>query len=125
MVSSKYLFVCSPPKIVFALRPDSRATLMKLTPISFGGGGYRFELAPTAWFELAAGDWFESSGDQLRMSLECRGRASARTLSSGRTSAERLRDLRNARREEDKWNDTFPCLAHVKICRCSVLYGKW
>jgi hypothetical protein len=31
--------LCSPPKIVFALRPDSRATLMKLTPISFGGKG--------------------------------------------------------------------------------------
>ena len=42
----------------------------------------------------------------------------------GRTSAERLRDLRNARREEDKWNDTFPGLPRAKICRRSVLYGQ-
>lgn len=63
---------------------------MKLTPISLGGGGYGLELAGEA------GVWFEWMG-----------RARARTLSSGRTSAERLRDLRNARREEDKWNHTF------------------
>ena len=94
--------------MVLELRPDWRATLMKLTPISLGGGGYGLE--PTG----EAGAWFEG-----------RGRANERTLSSGRTSAERLRDLRNARREEDKWNNTFPGLAHAKICRRSVLYGKW
>src|SRR5579863_6289825 len=79
---------------------------MKLTPMSLGGRGY--------WFELDAATWFE-----------CGGRARARTLSRGRTSAERLRDLRNARREEDKWNHTFPGLARAKICRRSILYGKW
>lgn len=125
MVSNKYLFLCSPPKIVFALRPDSRPTLMKLTPISFGGGGYELELAVVAWFVLGAGDWFESLRDNLLPRFGWSGRARARTLSRGRTSAERLSDLRNARRVEDKWNNTFPRLARAKICRCFVLYGKW
>src|SRR5580704_14469404 len=52
------------------------------------------------------------------------GRASSRMLSRGRTSAEPLRDLRNTRREEDKWNNTFPGWPRAKICRCSVLYGQ-
>ena len=92
--------------------------LRKLTPISLGGGGYRFALG------VVTGACFESTEDKLRSPLEGRGRASARTLSRGRTSAERLRDLRKARREEDKWNHTFPGLARAKICRCSVLYGQ-
>ena len=87
--------------MVFAFRPDSRATLRKLTPISLGGVGYGFAL------DAEAGACFESREDKLRSLLEWEGRASARTLSRGKTSAERLRDLRKARREEDKWNHTF------------------
>jgi hypothetical protein len=84
--------------------------------MSLGGGGYGFEVVAAAWFE--------SPRDSLRMVFPRMGRASARRPSSGRTSAERLRDLRNARRDEDKWNNTFPGLARAKICRCCVLYGQ-
>src|SRR5205807_2584397 len=74
-------FLCSPPKMVFAFRPDSFATLTKLTPKAAGGvrGGVSF------WFCARAR----------------RGRASEKTPSRERTSAERLSDWRKARREED------------------------
>jgi hypothetical protein len=78
---------------------------MKLTPRSFEGaaGGARA---------------FRAEKDAQARQL---GRASARILPSGNTIAERLNDLRKARREEDKSNGTFPALAHARICRHPLL----
>src|SRR5260370_12385262 len=45
------------------------------------------------------------------------GRMSARIPCSGTTSADRLMDLRNARREKDKRDDTFSSLDHATIRR--------
>src|SRR5512147_2937026 len=77
VVSSRYLFLCSPPKIVFALSPDSRATSINVTPRS--GGAF------------AASKALEKP----------RGIAAARTCSNLSTNAVRLRDLRKSRREND------------------------
>src|SRR6266516_5916244 len=66
--------------MVLAFNPASRATSTKLAPTEVLG----FSEA-----KAAAGD-------------PCAGLASARTCSSGSTNAVRLRDLMNARREEDK-----------------------
>jgi hypothetical protein len=87
--------------MVLALRPDSRATLRKVTPRSFEG---------------AAGGSNASHAEKVVESRQL-GRANARILSNGNTIAERLNDLRKARREEDKSNGTFPALARAKICR--------
>jgi hypothetical protein len=83
------------------LRPDSRATLRKVTPRSFEG---------------AAGGSNASRAENVAGARQL-GRANARILSNGNTIAERLKDLRKARREEDKSNGTFPALAHAKIRR--------
>src|SRR5229473_792441 len=101
VVSRRYLFLCSPPKMVLALRPDSRATLRKLTPRSFEG---------------AAGD-SKVSHAARNSTLGRPGRASARIFSNGKTIAERLNDLRKARREEDKSKGTILALNHTKIPR--------
>src|SRR5438874_8058170 len=45
------------------------------------------------------------------------GRASAITSPSGSTSALRLRDFKNARREVDKRGNTFPSLDRVRMRR--------
>jgi hypothetical protein len=74
---------------------------MKLTPRSFEG---------TADGPRASRAEKDAESRQL-------GRASASILSNGNTIAERLNDLRKARREKDKSNGTFPALAHAKICR--------
>src|ERR1700747_76917 len=89
--------------MVFALRPDSRATLRKLMPrsalCSFRGMAFCCGVADNH-----------------------RGRASASTLSKERTSAERLTDLRKSRREEDK--RLLPgSLGRAKI-RPSLLYAR-
>src|SRR5580698_250832 len=86
VVSSRYLFLCSPPKIVLAFKPDSRATFRKVTPRSsacgscFGDGGF-----------------CESEAARNRP-----GRARASTLSNESTSAERLSDFKKERREGNK-----------------------
>jgi hypothetical protein len=90
VVSSKNLFLCSPPKIVFALRPDSWAMFMKLTPSDGVAGG--------------AGGRCGATDDCLRRAKS--GQSPARTFSSDRTRAERLRDLRNLRRGKN--NRTIP-----------------
>src|SRR5712664_4133627 len=92
--------------MVLALSPDSRATLRKVTPRSFEG---------------AAGGSKASRAEKDVESPQL-GLASARILSNGNTIAERLNDLRKARREEDKSNGTFPALARAKIC--PILYSK-
>ena len=88
--------------MVFAFRPDSRATLRKLIPrsaVSFGG------------FAFCRG--FPDNH---------RGRARASTFSKEKTSAERLSDLRKTRREEDK--RLLPgSLGRAKI-RPSLLYAR-
>src|SRR6266446_10511572 len=88
VVSSRYLFLCSPPKTVLTFSPEERATLRKLTPGSEGiAGGASF------------GSTFWSGAIEARSHG---GRAARRTLSSDKTSADRLRDFRNTRREENK-----------------------
>src|ERR1700693_3559574 len=88
VVSSRYLFLCSPPKIVFTFSPDSRPTFTKLMPTS------------AIW---AVGSSF--GGDAFCCGAPARnqrGRAMASTLSRESTSAEQLRDFRKTRREENK-----------------------
>src|SRR3979411_198611 len=80
--------------MVFSFRRASRPTSIKLTP------------SPAFCFSGACSDARTSAG-----------RASLRTPSSGSTSADRLRDLRNQRREENKRVDTFPSLDRVTIRR--------
>src|ERR1700688_3492851 len=87
VVSSRYLFLCSPPKIVLTFRPDSRAMFRKLTPRSVGGGTGSF------------GSDFWMAGSEAR---NLRGRTNSKTPSREKTSAERLRDFRNTRREGNK-----------------------
>src|SRR5216684_5838054 len=87
VVSSRYLFLCSPPKMVLTFSPDSRATFIKLTPRSEAGGAGSFE-SP---FWIAAAEEFNR-----------RERTNPRTPSSDKTSADRLRDFRNTRREGNK-----------------------
>ena len=84
---ARYLFLCSPPKMVFAFSPDSRATLRKLTPRSRA----RLSASPSA-----------ASAFCCALARNQRGRAIASTLSSESTSAERLRDFRKTRREGNK-----------------------
>lgn len=84
MVSSRYLFLCSPPKIVLALRPDSRPTLRKLTPRGVPGCS-----GSTGGFAGGA-------------DCDHKGRASPSTVSSEKTKAVRQSDFRTSRREEDK-----------------------
>src|SRR5690348_1770839 len=102
--------------MVFALRPDSRATLRKETPSSAGGGGYGDAVGPGA----------EACGSGAKFAAcevlpKWKRRARARIFSNGRTSAVRPREVRKFRREEDKSNRTFPGWARAKICRCFVL----
>src|SRR4051794_23547535 len=78
VVSSRYLFLCSPPKIVFAFRPASRATSMKVTPRSGGVSAARADVPGNP-----------------------SGNAAASTCSNLKTNAVRLRDLRKSRREND------------------------
>src|SRR5713226_7390959 len=73
--------------MVLAFSPDSRATLIKLTP------------RPTPGF---AGPSFAPSSGAGKNARERSGRASAITLSSESTTADLLSDWRNVRREEDK-----------------------
>src|SRR6202035_3020073 len=87
VVSSRYLFLCSPPKMVLALSPDSRATFKKLTPRSEAGGIDSFGSV----FLIAEGE-----------ACTLPGRTIPKTLSSDKTSADRLRDFRNTRREGNK-----------------------
>src|SRR5271165_2496669 len=87
VVSSRYLFLCSPPKMVLAFRPDSRPTFRKLMPRSAPG---------SAAFCCST------------LARARRGHASARTCSSDNTNAERLRDLRNTRREGNNEVATWP-----------------
>src|SRR5260370_18100586 len=101
VVSSRYLFLCSPAKTVLTLRPEERATLRKLTPGSEGiAGGASF------------GSTFWSGAIEARTQG---GRAALRTPSSGKTSADRLRDFRNTRREENKRSLTGPFRLRVAI----------
>src|ERR1700722_9848176 len=88
VVSRRYLFLCSPPKKVFTFSPDSRATLRKLTPRSGRGAAASFESA---------------FGIGLK-AFSLRGRTNPKTPSSDKSSAERLRDFRNTRREGNKGN---------------------
>src|SRR6266403_1632926 len=81
--------------MVLAFSPASRATSTKLAPM---------ELFGLSKARAAAGS-------------QCDGRATARTCSSGSTSAVRLRDFKNARREEDKRGNTFPRLDRVRMRR--------
>src|SRR5205085_1758018 len=81
VVSSRYLFLCSPPKIVLYLSPASWATFTNWTPKS-----------TAAVAGLGAGV----------CPLRRRGRASDNTPSKDNTTAERLRDFKKSRREEDK-----------------------
>src|SRR5207244_5253756 len=90
VVSSRYLFLCSPPKMVLMFRPESRATLMKFTSISRGDFGRLSDFEGSVFFEFCANARMRS------------GSASERTLSSDNMRAERLRDLINLRREKDK-----------------------
>ena len=74
--------------MVLTLSPDSRATFTKLTP--------RFDVAGT-----------EGTGDVVceawpNSALRDAEAASAKTFSSVSTSAERLRDCKNVRRDENK-----------------------
>src|SRR6267378_1223375 len=103
VVSRRYLFLCSPPKMVLAIRPDSRATLRKETPRSLGGA--------TAAVGGEAAPWERNAG------IHVFGSVRASTFSSGSTIAERLSDWRNARRVEDKRTDTFPCEPRARIRR--------
>src|SRR5208283_2624290 len=73
---------CSPPKIVLALRPASRAMSMKVTPMS------RSDFAGGVVAGCAA--WPKS------------GQASESTSENVNTSTERERDRRNVRRDDDK-----------------------
>src|SRR5580692_6700573 len=88
VVSSRYLFLCSPPKIVLAFKPDSRATFRKLTPRSGGGSGVP-SFCPAFWRDAAEA---RSQG----------GRAISQMFSRDSTSADRLRDFKNKRREGNK-----------------------
>src|SRR5690348_36827 len=90
--------------MVFAFSPDSRATLMKLTPRS-----------PLASFGAAA---FCCGAARSH-----RGRAIASTLSSESTSAERLRDFRKTRREGNKRFATWHS-ARAKIRPYSLYSGN-
>jgi len=90
--------LCSPPKTVFAFNPDSRATLRKLTPrlpavgetsgAPVAQGGVRGTLRPFP-------------ANPATKDREAKA-AKAKTFSSESTSAERLNDCRNVRREENK-----------------------
>src|SRR5258708_2108967 len=80
--------------MVFAFSPASRPTSMKLTP------------SPSFCFDGVCSDAKANAG-----------RASLKTSSRESTSADRLRDLRNQRREENKRVDTFPSLDRVTIRR--------
>src|SRR5947207_15690110 len=81
--------------MVFAFNPASRATSTKVAPS---------EVIGFSETEAAA------CGPCTRL-------ASARACSSGSTSAVRLRDFKNARREEDKRGNTFPSLDRVRMRR--------
>src|SRR5260370_42510692 len=81
--------------MVVALRPASCATSTKA--------------APSVLFGFSA-TWAAATSPAF-------GRMSARISCSERTSAERLRDFKNARREEDKGNDTFSRLDRATIRR--------
>jgi hypothetical protein len=83
-------------------KPDSRATLRKVTPRSV------VDCGETAACERKAGIHFLGS-------------ARARTLSSGSTSAERLSDWRNARRVEAKRYGTFPAEPRARIRRSLII----
>src|SRR5258708_39650240 len=88
VVSSRYLFLCSPPKTVLTFSPEERATLRKLTPGSEGiAGGASF------------GSTFWSGAIEARSHG---GRAARRTPSSDKTRADRLGEFRNTRREKKK-----------------------
>ena len=95
--SSKYLFLCSPPKIVLTFSPDSRATLTNVTPSP---------LAPGVAISRALAGLGDRHREE-RAHLPQTGRANERISCSESTSADRLSDLRNVRREENK-RDTFP-----------------
>src|SRR5260221_29680 len=82
----RYLFLCSPPKMVLVLRPDSRATFRKVTPRSFAGA------APADCSDAAP---LERNEDNHFF-----GSVRASNFSRGSTSEERLSDWRNARRVE-------------------------
>src|SRR5580658_5524223 len=83
VVSSRYLFLCSPPKMVLTFKPDSRATFRKVTPRSGGSSSVLSRLA------------LADARSQL-------GHAIVRMVSRDKTSADRLRDFRNKRREGNK-----------------------
>src|SRR6266404_5757497 len=85
--------------MVFAFSPASRPTSIKVTP------------SPACCFSVAC------SGARANA-----GRAILRTSSRESTSADRLRDLRNQRREENKRVNTFPSLDRVTIRR--YFYSK-
>src|SRR5271170_4585189 len=105
VVSNRYLFLCSPPKIVLAFKPDSRATLRKVTPRSDEGAG-SFWLA--SWWEVTD-------------ACSQRGRTMRRTLSRDKTSADRLRDSKNKRREGN--NRSLPGRFGSSRIRSYLLYA--
>src|ERR1700733_2697885 len=78
VVSRRYLFLCSPPKVVVVLSPASAATSRKLTPRAAGAASF---------FPA----WGAPKGDAREM-----------TSVSGSTTAVRQRDRKNERREGDK-----------------------
>src|SRR5713226_8374400 len=98
VVSSRYLFLWSPPKTVLTFSPDSRATLRKLTPRSEGGTCS----GPGTWRVVT------EARDQL-------GRAMDKTPSRDNTNPEQLRDFRNKRREGNKRSLPGP-FGSCKIC---------
>src|SRR5258708_6694678 len=71
--------------MVLAFKPDSRATLRKVTPRSLVGEESSLERAGFCW--------------EREPACSQSGRANASTLSNESTRADRLRDFRKTRRE--------------------------
>src|SRR6267378_4349699 len=107
VVSSRYLFLCSPPKMVLTFNPEVRATLRKLTPRSEGSGGTA-SLGSTFWPVT-----IEACSQP--------GRTVLRTPSSDKTSADRLRDFKNTRREGNKRSLPNPFRLVLKFAPTSYI----